>query len=223
MPSGLMSRTAGSPPVGKISSVSLVVSRPGRSSYGAMRQDVIVDVIREVELAGQRGGPDVDHDVDVHGATRIPAGIDACGTRPCPPRRFVWRPRRNVCSGRYCPRGAVVGGDDGRVVWWREARVAAERVALPDLHGGVVHGGAVVAGEADPELQWRRPRGPRRCRVAAVARRGGTGPRPARPTTGRSLQVDSIDASAPVTAITWPTLRTLRRRVVRTRCQVRRS
>ena len=54
--------------------------------------------------------------------------------------------------GQVLPAWRVRGGDDGPVVRRREPRVAVERVALPDLHRGVLHR-RVAVGEADAELQ----------------------------------------------------------------------
>ena len=55
-----------------------VVPGIASGSLGArgLREHVVADVVREVQLACEDDVVDVDHDVDVHGAAGIPAGID---------------------------------------------------------------------------------------------------------------------------------------------------
>src|SRR5581483_3045119 len=75
----------------------------------------VVEVVGEVQLAGQGRVADVDHDVDVHGAARIPAGIDGVELdHACAVRRLA-AAQEGLVRQVLAPRRAG-GGDDRCVV-----------------------------------------------------------------------------------------------------------
>lgn len=156
------------------------------------------DPIRRPTATERRGGPVVDHQVDVDGASRIPAGVDGVELdHACRVGRLANAQERLV--GEVLAAWGGVGGDDGGVVRWREARVAAKRVAVPDLDRCVAHGGASTDRESDAESQW--------CAVAVfndVASQrlcvAMEGPSSCSAHDRHVVQVVSIDASERVTA-----------------------
>ena len=176
--------------VGRVATWALGVRRPG--------EDLVADVVREVQLARQDGIVGVHHEVDVQSAAGIPAGIDGAELDHAGGvGRLAAAQERLVCQVLAARRG--LGGDDDGRVGWREARVAAERVALPDLHGRVARRCVAVMGEADAELQRDARRSSTTSRrIGCVSR--WYGPSSCSAHDRHTVQLDSIDASSPLTA-----------------------
>ena len=66
---------------------------------------------------------------------------------------MIWRPRRNVFAGQVLGLRGGGGRDDDCLIGGREARVAAEGVAVSDVHCHRRKWSAGVAGEADAEQE----------------------------------------------------------------------
>ena len=66
------------------------------------------------------------------------------GALPAAQEGLLWQVRRTRRR---------LGGDDGRGIRWRKPGVAAERVALPNLHDRVSDRRVARSSDADAELQ----------------------------------------------------------------------
>ena len=141
------------PAAGRKDLVSLVGGISGRPLSVRRRSEHLVgELIGEVELARECGFRHVDHHVDVHRAPGIPARIDRVELHH--PSIVGWlAPAEEGLVRQVLAPWRVGGGDDNGVVRRREAGVAPEGVALPDLDRRVLHGTGLVIGEADAVLQ----------------------------------------------------------------------
>jgi hypothetical protein len=109
-------------------SVAFVVSRFGCRSYGGARVDGVRDLVGKVELGSGHLRADAKLQVHVRGAALVPARID----RPEPDAAGGISDLRAPQKRLVVHRLDVARGDGGALV----AGVDAERIALPDVHGG---------------------------------------------------------------------------------------
>src|SRR4029450_6253517 len=91
--------------------------------------DSVRDLVRKIELRGDRSCADAKLQVHVRSAARVPARIDRSEPDGAGGVRELRAPQKRLVVHRL----DVPWGNGGALV----AGVDAERIALPDVHGGL--------------------------------------------------------------------------------------